>query len=370
MTGLVDRPLSRRDWLLLPGVSLLTALTMTASAETFCRIVWPDNESDICASPTGNRPNCVVRMKNAEGPEYEYRFNECGYRSETSCREKPPGTTRLVSMGTSIGMGLFVPAQDLFANRAAKELGEMLHRPVEAQNMASLSQNIRAIPGQVSAALALRPDAIVFEICPYDLLSFAGFGTPAEAANGVRQPGAGETITLAARIRFLMRESRFGFMAQHSLLTDDAFLYRTYANYGDPNDVLAQPPSAECERQWAGLGELFGELDEKLRGTGIPVFIVPIPTRLAAGMISDDVHIPNRDPEAFQRRLALLADAHGMFIVDTARYFRSSPHAERLYYPVDSHPGPQAHSLLGHALAMRMAEQLGVVTGPSSHHGA
>ncbi len=108
----VDRPLSRRDWLLMPAVSLLTALTMTASAETFCRIVWPASEADTCSSPTGNRANCVVRMKNAEGPEYEYRFNECGYRSDTSCREKPPGATRLVSMGTSIGMGLFVPAQD------------------------------------------------------------------------------------------------------------------------------------------------------------------------------------------------------------------------------------------------------------------
>jgi len=364
-----DRPLSRRDWLLLPAVCLLTALTMTASAETVCRIVWPENETDACASPTGNRPNCVVRMKNAEGPEYEYRFNECGYRSETSCREKPPGTTRFVSMGTSIGMGLFVPARDLFANRAARELGEIQHRPVEAQNMASLSLNIRAIPGQVSAALALRPDAIVFEICPYDLLSFAGFGTPAEVANGVRQPGTGE-ISLATRIRVLMRESRFGYMAQHSLLTNDAFLYRTYTNYGDPDDVLAQPPSAECERQYAGLGELFGELEEKLRGSGIPVFILPIPTRLAAGLMSDDVHIPHRDPEAFQRRLALLAAAHGMFVVDSAHYFRSSPHAERLYYTVDSHPGPQAHILLGHALAMRMAEQFGAVPGPASHHGA
>ncbi len=106
-----------------------------------------------------------------------------------------------------------------------------------------------------------------------------------------------------------------------------------------------------------------------MRSTGIPVFILPIPTRLAAGMMSDDVRIPGRDPEAFQRRLALLAAVHGMYVVDAAHYFRSSPHAERLYYTVDSHPGPQAHILLGHALAMRMAEQFGAVIAPGPHHG-
>jgi hypothetical protein len=361
----VDKPLSRRDWLLLPCVSLLTALAMTVSAEAFCRIVWPESEADACSSPTGNRANCVARMKNAEGTEYEYRFNECGYRSETSCREKPPGATRVVSMGTSIGMGLFVSSQDLFANRAARELGEMLHRPVDVQNTGSLSLNIRAIPGQVSAALELHPDAIVFEICPYDLQSFAGFGTAQEVPGGVRKPGTGP-MTFVSHIRATMRESRFGYMAQHNLLANDVFLYRSYANFADPDDVLAQPPSAECERQYAGLGKLFDDLQEKLQGTGIPVFVLPIPTRLAAGMMSDNVHIPDRDPEAFQRRLGLLAAAHGMFIVDTAHYFRASPHAERLYYTVDSHPGPQAHILLGHALAMRMAEQLGA----ASHRGA
>jgi hypothetical protein len=261
-----------------------------------------------------------------------------------------------------------VPEQDLFANRAARELGEMLHRPVDAQNMASVSLGIRTIPEQVSAALALRPDAIVVEICPYDLLELAGFGAPAQTVKAVPQPVEGAKF-IAAEIRGQMRYSRFGYMAQHSLLSNDAFLYRSYANYGDPNDVLAQPPSAECERQYAGLGVLFGELEKKLRETGIPVFILPIPTRLAAGMISDDIHIPNRDPEAFERRVASLAGAHGMLIVDTARYFRASPHAERLYYTVDSHPGPQAHILLGHALAMRVAEHFSAVAGPASHPG-
>lgn len=353
-----ERPLSRRDLLLLPGISLLTMLLMMGSAEWVCRVAWPAYENDTCSAPAGNLPDCVVRMKNPEGPEYVYRFNECGYRSDARCGTKPQGVFRLASLGTSIAMGLYVPAQDLFSNRAAAELTTMLHKPVEAQNMGSLTSIVHATLEQIPAALRLQPDAITIEINPFDLLSFTDReqqrSVSVRNASGAA-PAGGWMIDMTD-LRLTMRETRAGYMAQHVLLSDDAFFYQSYADYGDPDDVLAQPESTVCERRYAALERTLGEIRERLRGTGVPVFIVPIPNRIAAGMMSDNRHIANRDPDAFQRRLESAARKQGMLTVDTASYFRAVPHAERLYYPVDSHPGPAAHILIGHAVAERLAE--------------
>jgi hypothetical protein len=338
---------------------------MTGAAEGVCRLLWPVNLDDTCAVAMGNRPNCVTRMKNAEGPEYRYSFNDCGYRGAASCLTKPPGTLRLVALGTSIGMGLFVPQEDVFSSRAAEELASLLHRPAEAQNMASLSRSIGDIPDQIPAALGMKPDALVIELCPYDLLSLSDSPAPHRSLPAATMPESGGTpqedtrrtswIPDARQIRLLMRESRVGYMAQHALLSDDSFLYRAYAENGDPDDVLTQPPSAACERQYARLESLFARIREALKRSDVPVFVLPIPNRIGAGMISDRIHIAGRDPEAFQRRVQSVAEANGMIALDVVSCFRGVPHAERLYYAVDSHPGPQAHILLGRALATRIA---------------
>jgi hypothetical protein len=52
----------------------------------------------------------------------------------------------------------------------------------------------------------------------------------------------------------------------------------------------------------------------------------------------------------------MLASARGMEVVDLVTAFQAVPHAERLYYPVDSHPGPGADRLIGHALATYLTE--------------
>jgi hypothetical protein len=164
-----DPPLSWRDFFLIPGVMLLTVALLVGVSELVCRVLWADYESFACSVGDGNKPNCVMRMKTTEGKEYEYGFNECGFRSTTSCLTKAPGEFRLVTMGTSIGLGLYVSEEDFFATRAETELSRALHRPVDAQNMGAMVSTLQ-IPGKIARALALQPNAIVREICPVDLL--------------------------------------------------------------------------------------------------------------------------------------------------------------------------------------------------------
>ncbi len=243
-----DPPLSWRDFFLIPGVMLLTVALLVGVSELVCRVLWADYESFACSVGDGNKPNCVMRMKNTEGKEYEYGFNECGFRSPTSCLTKAPGEFRLVTMGTSIGLGLYVSEEDFFATRAETELSRALHRPVDAQNMGAMVSTLQ-IPGKIARALALQPNAIVLEICPVDLL-IAYEDVQHKAAHPNAAPAQPAQMNLQGQVRDWMRRSRTDFMAQHMLLSDDDFLYQSYRNYGAADDALRAPPSPTYERYY------------------------------------------------------------------------------------------------------------------------
>jgi hypothetical protein len=351
-----DPPLSWRDFFLIPAVVLFTLALLVGVSELVCRVLWADYESFACSIGDGNKPNCVMRMKNTEGKEYEYRFNECGFRSTTSCLTKAPGEFRLVTMGTSIGLGLYVSEEDFFATRAAAELSRALDRPVDAQNMGAMVSTLQ-IPGKIARALALQPDAIVLEICPVDLL-IAYEDIQHKAAHQNAAPAQPAQVNLQGRIRDWMRRSRTGFMAQHMLLSDDSFLYQSYQNYGAADDALRVPPSPTYERYYRQLGATFAKIRAQLGDSQVPFFVAILPNRIGAGMLSDRIEIPGRDPAVFGQRVTALARENGLLPVDAAPYFRAVSHAERFYYVVDGHPGPAAHSVLGHAIANAIIQHL------------
>src|SRR5579863_10473039 len=88
--------LPRRDYILLPLLSFLTIVLMFAVSEIFTRLFWLQHKSFNCVieDPVeGDRfkPNCTERSKLAEGPWVTYSYNDCGYRSITSCGPKPAG---------------------------------------------------------------------------------------------------------------------------------------------------------------------------------------------------------------------------------------------------------------------------------------
>jgi hypothetical protein len=354
----VENPLRPRDWLLLTATSLLTIVCMFGIAELACRQLWSEFYPDNCVTSRGNRPNCWERVKNAEGLAYEYRFNECGYRSPGSCLRKPKGAMRIVTLGTSIAMGLFVSQADMFASQAAAELSKSLGLPVDAQNMANMSLTLEKIPPQIPAALRMEPDAIILIVGPYDLGELTApvpVTAPATAHAVDPSPIRQLWYRGVAKVRWLTRQTRVGLMAQHALLRNEAYFFNAYNKFRDPGDALADPPSASLMSSYARLDEVLGEIRKNIGTYETPVFILPFPSRIIAGMLSEKIHFPGTDPEAFQRQLTTLADRHGMVVVDSDAALRAAPHSEQFYYPVDSHPSPECHIVLGHALARRLA---------------
>ena len=135
----------RRDWILLPGLSLLTICLMAVSAELLSRRFFPMNQLGFqnCFAtndPTGDapvKPDSVCWEQTAESNlTAEYRFNSRGDRAGTELKPKPPGTFRIVLIGSSLTQGLFVPREKTFAALLPEELSMETGRKVEVYNEA------------------------------------------------------------------------------------------------------------------------------------------------------------------------------------------------------------------------------------------
>src|SRR5271165_273750 len=164
----------RRDYLLLPLLSLFTILVILSLAEIGARSVWTSAEDSSCDLKTpfsGNRnkANCSARMKLAEGPWVQNTYNECGYRSAASCLAKPPNTIRIALLGSSAAEGFMVPYSETFAALSEKVLTRECGRPVEVQNLAVTGIHLLEEAHRIDEALALHPDAVVLLISPNDL---------------------------------------------------------------------------------------------------------------------------------------------------------------------------------------------------------
>jgi hypothetical protein len=299
-------------------------------------------------------------LRNPEGPAVEYHFNECGYRTEEPCGPKPSGTLRVVVMGTSISEGMYVAYDETFPVRAQRELSRLSKRPVEFQNTSYWKLTLTSQYLLLDGALALDPDAILLAVAPFDVEHNVALGAPSQP----QQPQVGRVRADIADalggvwtgVRTELLQSRLMFAVQHYLLQNEGFLYQAYMNCGDNGDVLHQPWSAACQRRFAAFDSLVGKMAQKLRGSAVPVLVVPIPNRVAAAMVSNGVALPGVDPYAFQRKVSEIATSHGMGFVDVMAEFRHTPHSEALFLPVDGHPTGGAHALIAHAVVARLTD--------------
>jgi hypothetical protein len=347
--------LPRRDFFLLPLISFLTVLLLTAAAEFISRKVWPEKMSDECLviDPVlGNRykPYCSVMRKNAEGPWVRYQFNECGYRGTAPCGPKPQGTLRIVLLGSSAAFGLEVPYEQHFANRAAPELAEILGRPVEFQNMAGVGRDWSKNEMVLDEALALKPDAIFYVVMPFDLIRMDRLESEQTSGTG---PANAAVMKVGAwvRVRHLISSSRLAYMAQHFLLADESFLLRAVQNYSDPLDVSRQPTPPLAEKRFILFQMIIGKLAVRARAAGVPCFLIAIPNRAETAMIRSNVQLPHMNAYIFPRRMQEIAQKSGVAYIDLLPYLKDAPHAADLYYRVDGHPTGSFHELLSRALA-------------------
>jgi hypothetical protein len=362
--------LPRRDWLILPLLSVLALGLVLGISEIAARLLWPEHLLDRCAvhdQIMGLRfqPNCRSIVKSAEGPWLENSYNACGFRTAESCGPKPDGGFRVAVIGSSTGSGYLVPYDQTFFAMATASLKKRCHVPVDFQNLAVPGIDLARTPFHLNAALALKPNVVMMVVSGHDLEVFGNDPVPAAPADGVIAPpvapapgGAREWIRVLA---VDMRASRAVKVAQHFLYQDLETYLPLYLQHGDEADFLRPPLSAAWQKRLALFNQEIDDMATRVRGHGAFVMLVFVPSRPQA-LLLHWKHLPsNIDPPLLGRDLGAIAHRHGVAYLDLTETIGDRPDVASLFYPLDSHPNGAANAIIAKAVVAALLARDGLL---------
>lgn len=363
--------MQRRDFLLIPLISLLTVVTMTLGLEVAARHLFEKGGKEACGQRddlhgTRLQANCTARAKSPEGPWVEYRFNECGYRNDESCGPLPAGHMRVALLGASTAQGYKVPYEQTLAVRAAAELSSACHRSTEFQNMGVAGYSVINHYWRLDEALALKPQAVVLVLSAYELVQqtapqvLARRKFPEEIAQSRGSGGAAagsKRFDLIVELDSLMANSRAVLAAQHYLYQDRARYIDLFLMHRDKADYLRVPMPVAWERRLADLELMLGEMAEKSRGQGVPLVLLFGPQRVQAALLDGSLRPPAVDPHAISRRVGEIARRTGVVMVDVLTDMTELPQPQQLFYPVDGHMTGEGHAVLARSLVRQLLVQ-------------
>jgi hypothetical protein len=354
----------KRDYVLLPLLSLATILVLCGTTEALTRIFWVEYKLSPCLIEDpieGNRfkPNCTARIKIAESPWTSYNYNECGYLSETSCGPKPAGSLRIVILGSSVSQALHVPYEQSFFARASGEIRRACGRTVDVQNLGVPGASPIYAYRRVPEALALKPDVILYVLAPFDLEHEIDSRALAERDNAkltLAAPLARLTLSPMKRLQNALIQERSVLVAQHFLFQNTNTFLKTYLLYGDKADFLREPLTAAWQRRFADLDVIVGGMANKAKAAGVPFVVMAVPSRAEAALLSSQKLPEHVDPFAFGQQVGMIASKHGAVYVDLMAPFSRVTNAESLYYVVDGHLTSEGQKLTAQSLSQKLLD--------------
>ncbi len=344
--------LPRRDLLLIPFLVVLTCIALFSLAEVAARVVWQSSEDDVCVktdTALGHRftPNCVSRVKAMEGPWVTNRYNACGYRTDQDCGPRQAGVRRVDLMGSSTAQGFLIPYEGTVAANLGSALSAHCHADVQLENMGMIGYQGEVIFRQLDEALALRPDAIVFLVTPFDF-------DPPDAAPAAAAAAPAPHPELLRQLRNMSGASRALAVAQHLVFTDNDRFSSLYLGYGDRADFLRPPFTPAWQKRLAYLGDLLGRMQTKARSAGVTLVLAYVPSRVQAIYLSRESRPAGVDPSAFGHAVGDIAKAHDVSYIDISDLFARTKDAGSLFYPQDGHLTAQGQPLVGRAIAAQV----------------
>jgi len=93
-----------------------------------------------------------------------------------------------------------------------------------------------------------------------------------------------------------------------------------------------------------------------VRAAGVPLIIVPVPSRVEAALLSSPQLPPQVDPYAFGREIEAIASKHGAGYLDLMKPISDIPNAENLYYTVDGHVAADGHKVIAEELVRKLLD--------------
>jgi len=368
----LEAKLPRRDWILLPMLSLLTVAVCLLAAEVMAKYFFASERRDTCLIDNSrmdseHRPNCSTRMKTAEGPWITNQYNDCGYRTKESCGPKRLGSTRIALIGSSGSEGVYVEYDRTFAKRTASDLTRILGRPVEVQNLGRTACFPICVFQQTDKALALKPDLLIMAIDPYDIEHL----DPTQMSSRYMPilphhttAAVEEKPSLLARMNSFAKSTIWMVAAQHFVFQNTATYARIYLQYGDHADYLRTGFSPAWERRFDAFEILLGEMADKSNAANVPFVLIEIPS-LAQASLSREKNLPaGVNPYAFNARLKQISSRQRIQFVDGLDALKGEQGANELFYVTDGHMNGEGHALISRALIEQLTKgQAAVLLG-------
>jgi hypothetical protein len=364
--------LLRRDWVLLPFISVVSMVLLMASLEWVARRMFASSKTSYVScmtldSATGTRgiPNSVCWEKPPEGSLIEYRFNSCGHRAGVECGPKPRGTYRIVLIGSSVALGQHVDQDKSFAALLPGQLTELTGRSVGLYNEGMGFGFSHRAALHFNEVLAAQPDLVLWVLTPLDISEGAdivprgnpdpgvGFGFSTKWSRRLQASLASHSIEAAAATMFSY--SKTSYMLQHFLYQSQS---ATISAYLAAPDDEAGYLKAELSAPWRNSLRQFGEdadnIERQANSAGVPFAATLVPGRAQAAMISKGEWPAGFNPYKLNDELRSVIVSHRGIYIDIVPDFRSVPNPERLYFAMDGHPNAGGSAVIASALAKEL----------------
>jgi hypothetical protein len=367
--------LCRSDWIVLPLLSLLTIVTVSAGAELLARRMFPQSRTlaedcmvftDKTTGPRGI-PNSVCREKIAEGEPTENRFNNCGHRAGMECGRKPPGVYRIVMIGTSMAMGMRVPREKTFAALLPLDLARRTGNQIELYNEAIPYRTPGIWANHFGEVLEAQPDLVLWALSPNDLSLHGPREMLPRELNMSFQVRAWHHIkgtfakgSFSETVQYAFRHTRTSVLLLDALYSDPRQFVKSSLMASDDNMGYLK---AKASRQWQERLEEFNEdaakVERLTRVAGVPLVVVMLPTHVQADMVTLGEWPEGFDPYKLDRELKAIVTKQGATYVDIMPDiirpdFQGDRTMQNGYYSLDAHANPFGNSVLSAALAKEL----------------
>lgn len=375
-----------RDIVLLPLLALLTIILVSVEVISYAAKHYGASKSTVNTClimndrTTGVRgiPNSACSMKTAESGDVIYRFNACGHRADVPCGPKPPGTFRIVMIGSSVDFGFGVEREKTFSALLPTELAHLTGRKIEVYNEAMLGSFPYSAGLRLNEVLAAQPDMVLWVLAPRDIKNASvvllsdleppakpgGSRTPlrkiADIFTSNSLPAA--LSIFGSKILDLFRDSSTGIYLQDELYSSQSQYVRSYLMAPETDANVADVGFLKVDRsaQWQAHMKVFDDdaarIENRLTDAGIPLVATFVPERGQAAMIAMRTWPAALDPYKMGDDVRSIISSHGGQYVDILRDYRTVVNPEKGFYPIDGHPDVSGHAVISTLLSNRLTD--------------
>jgi hypothetical protein len=367
-----EAKLPRRDWILMPLISLLTIGILACSTEVIARRVFGGSTTlmkncMVMDDPsTGPRaiPNTACWEKTPESQLVEYKFNSCGHRAGMECLPKQLGTYRIVMTGSSLALGEGVQREQTFAALLPAELSQETGRKVELYNESMGWGFPRSVSLRFNEVLAAKPDLILWILTPGDIegASLIVYSSSAESRlqgsltlperAWLHMKSAFTSESYRAAASELFNRTRTALLLRHFLYQSQSQYVTAYQMVSDEEGgFLKADPSPSWREHLKQFDSDAAAMEGRAEAAGVPFVAVLVPIRAQVTMISMGKWPAKYDPYRLNDRLRSIITRNGGVYLDILPDYRDIPNPELGYFPVDGHPNAEGHKTIADLLA-------------------